>query len=165
MNSLYRLISRVEAMIAAGFLVAMVLLILLGGVARLLERPLNWTGDFATCLFAWSCFLCADIAWRSDSLMAFDLLATRFSTGVQKVLRLANYAVISAFLLYLIGAGLWVSWTSRIRSFQGIPEISYSWITMSLPVGAMLLLATTLVKIRAELRGSAPPPSPAIEGH
>ena len=40
-----------------------------------------------------------------------------------------NYALITAFLLYLIVLGLYLSWISRIRSFQGIPEISYSWVT------------------------------------
>ena len=49
----------------------------------------------------------------------------------------------SLFLLYLIVMGLYLSWISRTRSFQGIPEVSYSWVTMSLPVGALLLLVTT----------------------
>jgi TRAP-type transport system small permease protein len=40
-----------------------------------------------------------------------------------------------------------------VRSFQGIPEVSYSWVTMSLPVGAALLLVTTALKIRDEFRG------------
>jgi TRAP-type transport system small permease protein len=40
-----------------------------------------------------------------------------------------------------------------VRSFQGIPAISYSWVTMSLPVGAMLLLITTALKVRADWRG------------
>lgn len=40
-----------------------------------------------------------------------------------------------------------------MRSFQGIPEISYSWVTMSLPIVALLLLITTMLKVRAELRG------------
>jgi TRAP-type C4-dicarboxylate transport system permease small subunit len=64
-----------------------------------------------------------------------------------------NYLLIAVFLLYLIVMGAWLSWTSRIRSFQGIPEVSYSWVTMSLPFGAALLLMTTLLKVRAELRG------------
>jgi TRAP-type C4-dicarboxylate transport system permease small subunit len=41
---------------------------------------------------------------------------------------------------------------SRARSFQGIPEFSYSWVTLSLPVGGVLLLVTTLLKVRDELR-------------
>jgi TRAP-type C4-dicarboxylate transport system permease small subunit len=64
-----------------------------------------------------------------------------------------NYAIITVFLLYLMVMGLYLSWISRIRSFQGIPEVSYSWVTMSLPIGAALLLITTALKVRAELRG------------
>ena len=58
---------------------AMVLLIFTGGVARMLGHPLNWTTDVATCLFAWACFLCADIAWRRNGLMAVELVTARLS--------------------------------------------------------------------------------------
>jgi hypothetical protein len=50
---------------------------------------------------------------------------------------------------------LWLSWISRTRSFQGISEISYSWVTMSMPVGCALLLLTAFFKIRDELRSGA----------
>jgi hypothetical protein len=45
---------------------------------------------------------------------------------------------------------VWLAWVSRARSFQGIPEVSYSWVTASMPAGAALLLVTTLLKVRAE---------------
>ena len=48
---------------------------------------------------------------------------------------MVNYVLITAFLFYLSSMGVYLSWISRIRSFQGIPEVSYSWVTMSLPVG------------------------------
>ena len=86
--------------------------------------PLNWTTDFATALFAWSCFFCADIAWRRGGLMSIDLVMARLSERGQRILRFANYAIISIFLVYLAGAGIWLSWVSRARSFQGIPSIS-----------------------------------------
>ena len=128
MRSAYRVLCRTEAIVAGAFLVAMVLLIFLGGVARLAHMPLNWTTDLATCLFAWACFLCADIAWRNGGLMAIELVTERLS--------------------------------ERARSFQGIPDVSYSWITMSLPVGAALLLVTTVVKV-LELRRMTAPVAPA----
>jgi len=131
----------------------MVALIFLGGVARVLGYPLNWSTDFATAFFAWACFLCADIAWRKNSLMSIELLTSRLPEKTQKALRLANYLIIAGFLLYLMVMGTWLAWTSRVRSFQGIPEISYSWVTMSLPVGGALLLITTILKFRDELRG------------
>ena len=153
MGRLYDRLCAAEAVLAGTLLVLMVALIFLGGVARVLGYPLNWSTDFATAFFAWACFFCADIAWRRNSLMAIEFLPRRLPAAGRKALRFANYAIISGFLVYLMVMGTWLAWTSRVRSFQGIPEISYSWVTMSLPVGAALLLATTCLKVRDELRG------------
>jgi TRAP-type transport system small permease protein len=148
---------KLEVVIAGTFLVLMVLLIFGGGIARMLHYPLNWTGDAATCLFAWACFLCADIAWRNNSLMAIELVTERLSPRLQAALWYLSHLIIVAFLIYVMIAGLWLSWISRTRSFQGIPEISYSWVTMSLPIGAALLLITAVLKIRDEVRRAGHP--------
>lgn len=153
MKRFYDGLCRVELWIAGLFLVLMVVLIFASGVGRMFGYPLNWAGDIATALFAWSCFLCADIAWRRNSLMSVELLTDRLPPKAQVFCRYINYAIISVFLAYLAVYGVWLSWTSRARSFQGIPEISYSWVTMSLSVGGLLLLITTLLKIRDEWRG------------
>jgi TRAP-type transport system small permease protein len=154
-----QLLWKLEVVIAGTFLVLMVLLIFTGGVARSLHYPLNWTGDAATCLFAWACFLCADIAWRNNSLMSIELVTERLPPTVQIVLAYLSHIIIVTFLVYAIIAGLWLSWISRTRSFQGIPEISYSWVTMSLPVGAALLLITAILKIKDEWRRESMPPA------
>ena len=154
LKTLYARVIAAEAFLAAAFLVLMVALIFLGGVSRVLGYPLNWSTDFATAFFAWACFLCADIAWRKDSLMAIELLTSRLPAKLQVACRMLNYLIIAVFLLYAMTFGTWLAWTSRVRSFQGIPEISYSWVTMSLPVGAALLLITTFLKVHDELRGT-----------
>ena len=151
-RTFYRMLCKAEALVAGVFLIAMVVLIFAGGVARMMHHPLNWTTDFATCLFAWACFLCADIAWRRNSLMSIDVVTNLLPPRVQAWFRQLNYAIIGIFLVYLIGWGVWLAWVSRARSFQGIPEISYSWVTMSLPVGAALLLFTTVLKATDEIR-------------
>ncbi len=152
MKKFYDLVCRSEAFVAGTFLVLMVILIFAGGVMRMAGHPLNWTTDAATCLFAWACFLCADIAWRRNSLMSIDLFTLLLPARLQAWCRYANFAIIALFLVYLIGAGAWLAYISRARSFQGIPEVSYSWITASLPVGALLLLITTILKLREEVR-------------
>lgn len=152
MKKLYERLCAAEAFVAAALLVLMVVLIFAGGIARLLHHPINWAIDAATCLFAWACFLCADVAWRKNSLMSVEVLTSRLPAKLQSACRMVNYFIITAFLLYAIGMGVWLSWISRARSFQGIPEVSYSWVTMSMPIGAALLLITTLLKARDELR-------------
>jgi len=151
LKRLYAAICVIEGRVAAAFLVAMVVLIFFGGLARLIGHPVNWAVDFATCLFAWACFMCADVAWRHDRLMAINLVTERLPAGWRKGCRLLNLALIIAFLLFVIVMGTWLAWTSRGRSFQGIPEISYSWVTAAMPFGGLLLLVTTLRKLRAEL--------------
>ncbi len=153
MTKFYERVCAAEAWIAAVLLVAMVLLIFLAGVMRMIGEPINWSVDAATAFFAWACFLCADIAWRNNALMSIEVVTARLPDRLQRVFLLINYAIITAFLLYLIVMGTYLSWISRARSFQGIPEISYSWVTLSLPVGALLLLITTALKVGAVLRG------------
>lgn len=153
LKSFYDRVCAAEAYVAAALLVLMVILIFLGGVMRMLGHPLNWTTDFATCFFAWACFLCADIAWRKNSLMSIEILTTRLPDRLQAACRWINYGLICVFLVFIVVTGCYLSWISRIRSFQGIPEISYSWVTMSLPVGGFLLLISTFRKMRGELRG------------
>lgn len=161
MRALYALILRLEAILAGTFLLLMVALIFSGGIARMMRNPLNWTIDLATCFFAWAAFLCADIAWRKDALISIDVLTSRVAPRMQNAITCCNYLIISAFLIYLIYSGLVLSWVSRARSFQGIPGVSYSWVTMSLPVGGALLLITTVLKLREALRAEAKaqPPS------
>jgi TRAP-type C4-dicarboxylate transport system permease small subunit len=153
MRKLYERVCAAEALVAAVFLILMVVLIFLGGVMRMAGSPINWSSDAATAFFAWACFLCADVAWRNNALMSIEVFTSRLPAQLQTACRLLNYAIITAFLLYLIVLGFHLAWISRARSFQGIPEISYSWVTLSLPVGAMLLLITTVLKVRGELAG------------
>ncbi len=161
LRTFYDRLCKAEAVIAAAFLILMVALIFLGGVTRMWGMPLVWTTDFATCFFAWACFLCADVAWRNDNLISIRLVADRLPRHMQTIATCINYALIVVFLIYLIWTGLKLSYVSSSRSFQGIPEISYSWITMSLPVGAALLLITTILKCRNEQLGRAPAPATA----
>ena len=97
----------------------MVGLIFTGGIARLLHHPLNWTIDLSTCFFAWACFLSADIAWRRDTLMSFELLTTSVPAGMRRAILYVNYTLITAFLVYLIYSGAWLAYVSSARSFQG----------------------------------------------
>jgi TRAP-type C4-dicarboxylate transport system permease small subunit len=141
----------VELFIAQTALWVMVGLIFSAGFARLLGHPINWAIDVSTCLFAWACFLSADIAWRDDKLMNVDVLVRRFPENLRQRLRWTNYVILIAFLLYLIFFGAWLSYTTRARSFQGIPGFSYTWVTLSIPVGSLCLLLTTIVKLTRDL--------------
>ena len=155
MKTVYDTLCKIEFLVAQITLWTMVLLIFSAGIARLLLHPINWAIDVSTCLFAWSCFLSADIAWREDKLMNVDVLIRKFSDKARRYLRMLNYSILIAFLIYLIVFGIWLSYTTRARSFQGIPGFSYTWVTLSVPVGAMGLFITTIIKLVRDIRGLA----------
>lgn len=168
MRAFYSFLLRIEAVLAGALLVTMVAVIFFGGVARMMGSPMNWTIDLATCCFAWATFLCADIAWRRGLLMSIDTLVEKMPRGGRRALRYFNLGLIAAFLAYLVYQGVSLTWTTRARTFNGIPGVSYSWVTASLPVGAFLMLVTTILKVRETWRGeepaglSAPPRDPDL---
>ncbi|MBZ4658825.1 MAG: putative C4-dicarboxylate transporter, small permease protein [Desulfacinum sp.] len=147
-KKIYDLVCKGEELAAGVFLVAIMVLIFASGVARTVGHPLGWGMDMATFLFAWTAFFSADIALRKDKHIRVEALVRKFPPRVQTAIEIFNYLVITAFLVFLIVYGIKLSYTSRFRTFQGIPGFSYMWVTLSVPVGSFLLLITTLIKGR-----------------
>ncbi|MBI5579294.1 MAG: TRAP transporter small permease subunit [Deltaproteobacteria bacterium] len=154
MKAFYDYLCRIESFVAWSTLWTMVALIFAAGIARLCLYPINWAIDMSTCLFAWSCFLSADIAWRQDKLMNVDILIKKFPESVRRYLRLVNYTILFGFLAYLVIFGIWLSYTTRARTFQGIPGFSYTWVTLSVPVAAFLMFINTIIKFKRDFQSA-----------
>jgi len=148
MRKIYEFICRKEILIAQCALGILSLLVFAAAVGRFLYHPLNWAMDAATFLFAWTVFLGADAAMRLDRLFCIEVLTGRLPRKAQLYLKMVNYLIIAVFLAGMIGYGVPLSWTTRFRAFQGIPGFSYSWVTLSVPVGCALMLITAILKIK-----------------
>src|SRR3972149_10495792 len=155
MNRIYEFICKKEMLIAECALGILALLVFVAAVGRTLYYPLNWAMDVATFLFAWTVFLGADVAMRLDRLFCIELITIKLSQKAQLYLKLINYMIIVIFLVGMIGYGLRLSYTTRFRTFQGIPGFSYTWVTLSVPMGAALMLITAILKIKTFLRAIA----------
>jgi len=144
----YQLVCRIASILARITLFAMVILIFASVIARTARHPINWAIDASKFLFAWSCFLSADVAWRENKLMSVDLLVNRFSLKVRQYIQLFNYIVLILFLAYFVVFGIWLSYDTRDRAFEGIPWFSYTWVTLSIPVCGFMLLISTILKLK-----------------
>ena len=142
----YGFVCVAEEMIAGVFIVMIMVLIFASGLARTFGHPLGWGMDTATFLFAWAAFFSADVALRRDRHMRVEALVKYFAPQAQRSIALFNYAVILVFLMFLIWYGVFLAYGSRFRTFQGIPGFSYMWVTLSVPVGSLLLLVTSILK-------------------
>jgi len=89
---------------------------------------------------------------RKGNLVNVDFLVQRFPQLVQRILGIVIYLIILVFLATLAGFGLYLSYITRARAFQGIPTFSYTWITLSVPVGCALCIINCIRMIRGFLR-------------
>ena len=142
-------VCRAEKLITKVFLVLFSVLVFAAAVARFIRMPIVWANDMATFLFAWCVFLGADLAMRQDKLVRIEIVTNMLPKKVRKYLELFNWCVIILFLLSLIVYGSQLSYTTRYRVFQGIPGFSYTWVTISVPIGSALMLMTAISKVRA----------------
>ena len=81
----------------------------------------------------------ADLGYRSGSVLGVDILTRRFPTRQQALVKLLGTLLIGALLISFIYFGIKLSYENRLRLFQSI-HLSYSWVTISLPVMSSLML-------------------------
>jgi len=151
MKKFYDSVCKIETFLIKVFIVFLVSLVFIAAATRYMGYPINWSVDIAVCLFAWCTFLGADVAMRTNKLMNVEFFINRFSSKNKKYFELVNQLIILIFLLALIGYGFKISYTTRFRTFQGIPWFSYTWVTISVPIGSILMSITTFLKIREKL--------------
>jgi TRAP-type C4-dicarboxylate transport system permease small subunit len=153
MSKFNELLSRAEMTVAKYSLFALSSLVFAAAVARTLRYPIAWAMDAATFLFAWCVFLGGDIAIRKDRLFCIAVVTSKLPVRTQAILKIVNYLVIAVFLAGMIVYGAMLSVTTRYRAFQGMPGVSYTWVTLSVPIGCALMLRSSIQKIRETLRG------------
>jgi C4-dicarboxylate transporter, DctQ subunit len=145
-GAIYRGFCKVEETIVAVFVATITFLIFISAVARSFGHPINWAPDTSLLLLSWVVFLGADTALRRADFIRVDMLLLRFPLKLQKFLYYFYYVLVILFLLLLIRFGVPLSLANTKRNFQGM-QISYSWATISAPVGAMLMILTIILKL------------------
>jgi TRAP-type C4-dicarboxylate transport system permease small subunit len=166
MKKRWELFYKIEEYTAAFLLLGATLVIFFAAIFRSFDRPLNWSLDIGLFLFAWSVFLSADVAMRKGNLVNVDFVIARFSKSVQRIVGLVVYLIILVFMATLVVLGVYLSYVTRARAFQGIPQFSYTWVTLSVPVAGTLLIITCVRMIKGflEKRENVLPTPPEEEG-
>jgi len=145
---------KIEETLVAAFVAAITFLVFTSAVARFLGHPLNWAPDTAMLLLSWVIFLGADAALRRADFIQVDMLLLRLPLKIQKFLYYFYYVIIISFLLLLVRFGVPLAMENTKRNFQGM-EISYSWATISVPIGGFLMVITILLKLRNKWKGNS----------
>ncbi|MDR2485028.1 MAG: TRAP transporter small permease [Treponema sp.] len=147
MGKIYKKLCEIEMWAAILCLICSVTVIFIAAILRTVKMPIRWGLDIALLLFTWSTFLGADIAFRKKCLVRVDMLINRLPVKIQKALEAAVYLCMLSAIVFMLAYGIKLTVISRARVFNGIPGLSYSWVTASVPFSMWLMLITALTQI------------------
>jgi TRAP-type C4-dicarboxylate transport system permease small subunit len=156
MKWLYKAICTLELVISASFLLLTVFVIFIAAISRTFGYPLNWALDLALLVFTWGVFLAADLSYRENKFLNVDFILAKLPKTVQRTVEFIIYLIILAFLVFLVYQGSILSVFTRHRTFQGIPSLSYTWVTVSIPLCSFLMVISTLIKLNKIMRKTQP---------
>lgn len=147
MEDFYRRFCRLEEAITGAMFVSIVALVFSAALMRAFNLPLVWADDVASFLFSWVAFLGADIALRHSRLVGVDILVNRWSPKARKLSEIIVYAIMIVLLIAFVYFGVNLSIRNWDRDFQTLSFMSYSAVTLSLPVASALMIISTGTKL------------------
>lgn len=146
MKKFYKALCRGEQVLCGACLCTIVVLVFISAIFRAIGRPIQWSIDVSQFLLAWTAFLGADMGFRDNRVLGVDLITRRLPLKVQAVIKMIVQTLILAMLLSFVFYGIKLSIDSRLRVFQSI-HVSYSFVTISLPVMAILMSTTVFINL------------------
>lgn len=147
MQDFYRRFCHLEEVITGAMFVLIVALVFSAALLRAFNLPLVWADDVASFLFSWVAFLGADIALRHSRLVGVDILVNRWSPKARKVSEIVVYSTMIVLLIAFVYFGINLSIRNWDRDFQTLSFMSYSAVTLSLPVASALMVISTATKL------------------
>ena len=111
-----------------------------------MHHPINWAEDLSMLLFAWAVFLSADVALRTRGFVGIDMIVSKFPARYRSFLFYLWSALVLVFLGILACYSIPLCINNYKRLFQAL-GISYSWATASVPVGALAMFITSILKL------------------
>lgn len=143
MKKVSRAILKIEKLVASALLMTIAVLVFWSALARTVGKPINWAQDLSLLAFAWLTFIGADVIIRDGNLISIDMLYDKFPKALKSILSFIFSILMILFLLILVVYGFMLVNTSWNRVFNTLP-ISYAWCTLAVPVGATLMLTSTI---------------------
>ena len=151
MKKVYNAYCKAEEFLFYFLFAVMVALVFSSAIARGIGKPLAWSLDVAQLLLCWTSLVGADVAFRHDKFIGLDLFTRKMPVKVQKVLEIVVLVLMQVAFCIFIYYGVMLSIKSWKRSFQTLP-ISYSFVTIALPVMSTLMTLTNILKIIGKVK-------------
>ncbi|SDJ03093.1 TRAP transporter small permease [Billgrantia gudaonensis] len=137
---------RLEAGLAIALLGGTSLTMLASSTARAIGQPFAGGAEFAQFLFIWTAVLGADITLRHGGQVRIDALLVRLPLAWQRLITGSCLSLMLVFLAMLAWYGFPLAFSNWQRP-MGVAGLSYGYITLALPVGALLMILSLVRRI------------------
>ena len=146
MKKFYQAFCKAETVLANSLLMLIAVLVFASALSRTFKNPINWAQDIALLAFGWQVFLGGDLAVRNTKLVGIDMVVGHFPKVVQKWLSVIFSLCMIGFLCVLVYFGFILVSESTQRLMNTL-TISYAWCTLAVPVGAVLMIISTTIRM------------------
>ncbi|SJN13954.1 TRAP dicarboxylate transporter, DctQ subunit, unknown substrate 8 [Halomonas citrativorans] len=145
---MWRWYDKGEEWLAISLLGGTSLSMLVSSTARAVGQPFAGGAELAQFLFIWTAVLGADITLRHGGQVRIDALVIRLPAKLQLIITSLCLGMMLLFLVLLAWYGFILA-TSNWQRPMGVAGLSYGYITLALPIGAVLMIITLLRRITA----------------
>jgi len=143
---MWRLYDKVETVFALLLLSATVLAVLVAAIGRTIGLPLTSAPQFAQLFLLWTCMFGADMCMRHGEHIRVTALPDMVSERIRRSLSVVSTVLILVFLVWIAWHGFHLAINNWSRELGGA-GLSYGIVTLALPVGAVLLIISTLRRL------------------
>lgn len=154
MKKAYEKFCKAEEFIALALLGGITVLVFISALMRYIKHPLNWAQDVALVMFAWLIFFGSDVAIRGPGLIGIDIFVKHLPKKLQKGIDILFKLIIIGFLGILVVNGIEMTISGWARQITAL-HISYSYVTMAVPVGSFMMIISTTIKLIERIKTPA----------
>ena len=148
-------LNKIETVVVCAGLGILIITVFAAAVLRFFGIDMSMSTDIAQLVFAWVSFIGADLAMRKDKHMGVDMLIKHFPPVIQHLIWIFNYILIFIFLAVVTYYGADLCVRNAARKYQTL-YISYSFATVSCPIGCFLMAITSLKRIVQHMKALLP---------
>ncbi len=141
-----RIIHRIERWLCVLLLIAIVFLVFIAAIMRTLGYPIIWSVDVAQLLFAWLAMLAANQTFHHGQHASVDIFTRRLNPAYRELLLSGLDVLMIAVLGVLVWFGIELFMANPQRTL-GSTSIAYRWVTLCVPVGAVLMILTLATRL------------------
>ena len=153
MRWLGTIVRHLEESLAAVLMAIMVAIVRVDVFGRyVLNHPLQGAGQLTTTLLIWQVFLASAGALRRGLHVGIEFVIARFPTHLRALTDLVvNLAIL--VMIMIVGILGWeYAWASQTKRLHML-NISFTWVTMAVPVGCLLMCVHLIRNIWEAARG------------